>query len=1073
MRIFEKESNRPLPVVHKAADGIYVSQNTTLTLPEYISARYEHCASTHAQPCTTCTALLKVAEEIIRNGYCLLSSAFSTVSLPTVMYTAERARRKLLQMPLVTVCIGNPTAGTSFTVVIERVPGVDYAKITRLIHGVLGHVKPQTVTSGLDKVCVKLLLSLAQSDRERQCLRYAVVKASGVTPTQARKRFGFQNASVLCSEVEKCVQESQCIREAVEDLAHIQDKALLATLGIEDDDNSTDSEGEEEGETSQYLEPVQTNPEPYLTPTIRSIVENNSTLVQALQDSGLNWFEFRERIEQEMCEVPPEALNSLLDRIVNCFSTLGLSQHDLDLVTQSYESFQASVEDCDEERIARALNGEVVSDSDSDNPDAYIGLEDPLRSEAGRQLVCKRRAAIQRRARRLRAKLVSQQRYLARKQSKRMSKIMNECPDIGKTIETFVEERNVGADAWRRTGVLTFDGNVNLKEKVTYKRIQQHLCKVYNRHFSYGTVIELCVPRNKRRRSAKRYRGVAKVTTRRARKGFALRYNPDAHWSAAMYKGLNELQYKDGRMLLMMNRDDASGFRLDTLTTSKQYANPVVRGNDILTTRTDFVNKYPSSLQTTSYNFTATDTTSEVCVGIVKASGVHFKNPAQHFSDLEMLEEKEELRSVFTWEGTPKPIDCARVDGATDEGPAHEEVQFWWTERHLSRRKVATLLTSRSSGSSFLNRVELQNGCLSLGHSNTFIPSTLGGSCYNPDTGSLDQDRLKNNMELAMDAYISRVDGCPCGDTVIQLYKGAISDIQAKREKLLIFLKGSKAQKKALQQEDPHAYSYFSVVWDVRNRHIVPNLPVQYIFFLTCCFSRDCPHPVCQAGEQSTPLKWYSNGPPITHLLLPVPDPERPWGKTDCTSCTGFCTGHYKTKLIDVRTQGAGDNVAQPPSTLLKRLYSRQTGQELTDQFVRTAAKQVQLSPEETQIWLSHLQTVLENRRRGAAKAKATRQARKAASQQVISQSSTQLATVQTSSRQVASPPPTCTQPAAAEENEQWFCGCCREEYVDETESSQLWIACDLCQNWYHCSCEGLDKVPESDQDYVCTQCTR
>ncbi len=49
-----------------------------------------------------------------------------------------------------------------------------------------------------------------------------------------------------------------------------------------------------------------------------------------------------------------------------------------------------------------------------------------------------------------------------------------------------------------------------------------------------------------------------------------------------MYKGVNELQYKDGRMLLMMNRDDASGFQLDTLTTSKQYANPVVRGMTFL-----------------------------------------------------------------------------------------------------------------------------------------------------------------------------------------------------------------------------------------------------------------------------------------------------------------------------------------------------------------------------------------------------------------------------------------------------------------------------------------------------------
>ena len=48
---------------------------------------------------------------------------------------------------------------------------------------------------------------------------------------------------------------------------------------------------------------------------------------------------------------------------------------------------------------------------------------------------------------------------------------MTECPDIGKTIEKFLEEHNVSADAWRRTGVLTFDGNAKLKSKVTYQKI--------------------------------------------------------------------------------------------------------------------------------------------------------------------------------------------------------------------------------------------------------------------------------------------------------------------------------------------------------------------------------------------------------------------------------------------------------------------------------------------------------------------------------------------------------------------------------------------------------------------------
>jgi hypothetical protein len=115
------------------------------------------------------------------------------------------------------------------------------------------------------------------------------------------------------------------------------------------------------------------------------------------------------------------------------------------------------------------------------------------------------------------------------------------------------------------------------------------------------------------------------VTSRRARKGFTLRYNPDTHWSAALYRGLNSLQFTDGKDIVNINRDDASGFRLDTLFTHKQYSTLTVEGKEVLGTRTDYVNKYKSILQTTSYG---TKTTGELCAGVVKAHGIYPKNPA-------------------------------------------------------------------------------------------------------------------------------------------------------------------------------------------------------------------------------------------------------------------------------------------------------------------------------------------------------------------------------------------------------------------------------------------------------------
>lgn len=215
-----------------------------------------------------------------------------------------------------------------------------------------------------------------------------------------------------------------------------------------------------------------------------------------------------------------------------------------------------------------------------------------------------------------------------------------------------------------------------------------------------------------------------------------------------------------------------------------------------------------------------------------------------------MLSAIEELHPVFQnlTTGANKEIDCIRVDGATDEGPSHHQVQYWWTEWHFKQGKIATLITTRSSGSSYLNRVELQNGCLSLGHSNTFVPSTLSGSCIDQETGKVHVGKLRENLGLAISAYISRVNGCPCGDTTIQLYEGStVDDYHNTSEKLDVFLKGSNKQKMTLKKESTSLYNHFNIMWDIRMRHIVKDLPSAYIFYLKCCFEPGCPNPVCSS----------------------------------------------------------------------------------------------------------------------------------------------------------------------------------------------------------------------------------
>ena len=475
-------------------DGVYVSCFNGLSLKDYICVRRIYCLTYHAA-CTVCNSMITVAQSVLEDGYCLLSNAFSIVS-PGVKYSAEKARRKLLQMPLVSICIGNPAKGKSFMVLLEHIEGVDYSKFSLVINGLADSFSTRPDIP--QKECVKMLLSMAQSDRERKCLKFAILKSSGLSFTQARHRYGFENMPKLTAQVQDAMAKVKRIREAVEDIAQVQDKALLVSFGIAVEDTS-----DSEPDSDVNMEPCK------LPDNIEELIDHSK---KVLLSSGFNWFNLQEELER----IAESDSDLVLNEVFNKLPSFGFSADQIRLVVQSKEAYLASLIDTlPYEKTAKAVNGLVVSESEADDPVAYCEIRD-LASDKAKNLIAAKRKGIQARMRRLRAKAIAEQCFLSRKSSKRVSKIVSECQDIGSVIETFVSEHNVGADAWRRTGVLTFDGNTKLGKKVTYERIRLHLQEVYKRKFSYGTVVQLCVARNKRRLSSKRYLGVAKVTTRRA-----------------------------------------------------------------------------------------------------------------------------------------------------------------------------------------------------------------------------------------------------------------------------------------------------------------------------------------------------------------------------------------------------------------------------------------------------------------------------------------------------------------------------------------------------------------------------
>ena len=104
----------------------------------------------------------------------------------------------------------------------------------------------------------------------------------------------------------------------------------------------------------------------------------------------------------------------------------------------------------------------VHSDSDSDDPENYVGVSS-VSTKRAKDKVRKLSSIIFRRTQGSIAKAIAKESLLKRKRPKAVSRILTKYPNIGRVMEDFVHANLVDADAWKRTGVYTFDGNVKRK----------------------------------------------------------------------------------------------------------------------------------------------------------------------------------------------------------------------------------------------------------------------------------------------------------------------------------------------------------------------------------------------------------------------------------------------------------------------------------------------------------------------------------------------------------------------------------------------------------------------------------
>ena len=150
----------------KIQHNICVSKCTELSLVEYCYIAHEYCMQFHdQQKCTHCQVMIKAGNIVIAHGLVLLSQVFKAC-FPDVTYTSTKAKRRLLQLPLVAVTIGISSSGKAEVYLLEALKGLDYAKLTEFMESKMCSKNRSHFT----KEDMKHLLTLAQSNREREVM---------------------------------------------------------------------------------------------------------------------------------------------------------------------------------------------------------------------------------------------------------------------------------------------------------------------------------------------------------------------------------------------------------------------------------------------------------------------------------------------------------------------------------------------------------------------------------------------------------------------------------------------------------------------------------------------------------------------------------------------------------------------------------------------------------------------------------------------------------------------------------------------------------------------------------------
>ena len=284
---------------------------------------------------------------------------------------------------------------------IEQQAGVNYKSFVSYFHKL---VPSGSALPGLNKAVLNGLCQLASSESDRKLIKYAVCTSANFSAKKASSIFGISTYTRLKCDVENALQNACEIRKEILEIAALEERGFLRTLGVDvssSNDSEVDGEGSCEwtdsdeyiinnedsmkghsnakqfdsinyshgGDYTEGLTGEDTGTHSDLDGSSESSLPGNEHLAALLRESDMNWFGFVHKLMVLIKHCKSNVFEQLLLDFGRNIPCMDFTEEEQKKIEESRLAhlMQSSPQAVDQDAI--------VTDSESDDPEEWLSVK--------------------------------------------------------------------------------------------------------------------------------------------------------------------------------------------------------------------------------------------------------------------------------------------------------------------------------------------------------------------------------------------------------------------------------------------------------------------------------------------------------------------------------------------------------------------------------------------------------------------------------------------------------------------------------------------------------------------------